>query len=871
MSPRLFRTLLAFLLLQMVVHYTSAAEYLKTAPPSWVLSVAIPTEVVAPSSQIVSGSHTLLHDRQIRVDGAGTSQFSHFATQALNEQGVASIANIEIAFDPAYQTLRLHDVLVHRRDQIQNRTASLRVDMLRREKDLDFAILDGRISAHIVLNDVQPGDIVEYAYTLYGRHPALGGRDAGMQQLAFGVPIEHQYLRLLLPADRRFQLAVKNDGPAPLRSVRDGHSEYVWSLRKVAAMPMEVDAPGWYVPYPVVQWSSFSNWQEVARWGEVLYRSPVQLDPEVERRVAAIVRANTANSDRLVEALRLTQREVRYFGVQIGVSSLKPAPPDEVLARGFGDCKGKTLLLLTLLRRMGIHADAALVSTQLTRGIDAFLPTHLVFDHVMVRAIVDGKTYWIDPTRATQGALLERLYQPDFGRALVLRTDTVDLSTMGDAPRTHSRRIVTAIDVRDGLEAPVRYTVSTSLSGALAEDLRLQLARDSAENMQTTYLNYYARYYPGIRVARALDISDDLAQNRITTTEHYEIADFWVRSTDGARRDAEVLVPEMIDALRRPATQTRFSPLPIPNNYDLDVTTDVALPDDWSIAHAQHEVSDAHFTFQREIRYADRRLTLHDRLRTHSDHVPPAQLVSYVSSLDRARDGISISLFHTNIGNLSFGDRMNWPLAMVALLSALALVLIARKLYRYDPPPPDFMPVADLQGVRGWLILLAIQLVSQPLRLIIQSASLVSAYSIQNWTALTQPGNPSYHALWAPILLFEVVANLTLIVSSLLAAVLFFKRRSSAPLVLIVTMWVNPTLVGIDMLLTSIVLPDGGAAEGLSTLAGAFFAASVWTAYLLMSKRVKSTFRQTLRADAGTPLTGAAASAVPTLPLRAGS
>ncbi|WP_232417965.1 DUF3857 domain-containing protein [Methyloversatilis thermotolerans] len=843
-----------------------AVDYVRTAPPSWVLPVAVPQDVQTPADQIVSGSHVLLHDRQIRMDGTSTSTYVHIATLALNEQGVASIANIEIGFDPVYQSLRLHDVRVHRKGQTQNRSASLRVEILRREKDLDLATLDGRVSAHIVLNDVRTGDVVEYAYTLSGRHPALGRHDAGMQQLAFGIPVEHQHLRLLLPSDRSFRWTVSNGGPAPVESMHDGQAEYVWSLRKVAAMPVESDAPGWFVPYPLVQWTSFSNWNDVARWGETLYRSPPQPGAAVEQRAARIAREYTGAADRLAESLRLAQRDVRYFGVQVGVSSLKPASPDEVLLRGFGDCKGKTLLLLTLLRRLGIQADAALVSTQLSRGIEGFLPSHLMFDHVLVRATIDGKTYWVDPTRATQLASLDRLYQPDFGRALVLRADTAGLTAMAGT-RMHSRRVVTAIDAREGLEAPVRYTVSTSVSGALAEDLRLQLARDSADNVQKNYLNYYARYYPGIRVVRAMEVSDDIAGNRITTTEHYEIADFWAQSAHGARREVDVIVPELIDFLRRPATQTRHSPLPLAPNFELDATTDIALPGDWSIAPEQHEVKDAHFTYRRDIRYGERRLTLHDRLWTHGDHVPPEQLVTYVASLDRARSATAYSLLHTNVSKLSLGDRMNWPIAMIALLSALALIFLARRLYRYDPPAPDFTPVPGLQGLRGWLILPAIHMLFQPLKLGIQIASIVDSYSIQNWNALTQPGSPTYHALWAPLLLYEILANLSLVTAWVLAAVLFFKRRSSAPRVIIVTVWLSPVLMTLDDMMVGIILPDKGQAVPPATIAGMFVGAAVWTAYLLMSDRVKSTFRTRLRADAVTPVIVADTPAVPDQPI----
>lgn len=847
-TPRTLISLLwAVIAFLLMAQSAAAATYQRGEAPSWVRTVAVPYEAQAPSSQVVSGSYMLLYDRQVRADGTRRADFYRFATRALNEQGVAAISSIEIAFDPAYQTLTLHEVRVIRGQQVQNRTPTMKVDILRREKGLDFATLDGRVSAHIVLDDIRVGDVLQYAYTIGGKHPTLGAHDAGLHQLAFGVPVERVFLRVLLPENRDFKLAVSNGGPAPQQSVQDGFIERVWSRDKVQAMQVEGDAPGWYVPFPIVQWSSFGDWQQVARWGEALYRTPAQASSAALRKARNIAAAHPRPADRLVEALRVAQRDVRYFGVQIGASSLRPAPPDEVLARGFGDCKGKTLLLLTLLRHLGIQAEAALVSTQFTQGIENFQPSHITFDHVLVRAVLDGKVYWLDPTRATQGATLDKLYQPDFGLALVLRGDTARPESMREPARVFARRVVTAIDSRAGLDAPVGYTVSTTVSGMLAEDLRFELSLNSPENIEKNYLNYYARYFPGIRVVRAMDVTDDVAQNRITTTEHYEIADFWTTTPDGLRRDAELLVPEVIESLRRPALLTRSAPMAISRNAELDVTTDVALPSDWSIRPDRQEVKDAHFTFQREVSYTDRRLTLHDLFRYDSDHVAPEQLASYVSSLDRARNAATYSLYHTDLSGLSVGDRMNWPIATIALIMAAALCILARRLYRYDPPPPAFMPVAGLSGISGWLVLVALQQILQPLRLGVGFSALIGTYSIQNWNMLTQPGADAYHVLWAPILLFELAANLTLIIGAVLSAVLFFQRRTSAPLFVVCFLWLVPALAITDTVVSGLVLPEGARENQMSQIVGALVGAAIWTAYFQVSKRVKSTFRRTLR------------------------
>ena len=56
-----------------------------------------------------------------------------------------------------------------------------------------------------------------------------------------------------------------------------------------------------------------------------------------------------------------------------------PASTDITWSRRFGDCKGKTTLLLALLHGLGVEAEPALVSTTLGDGLDQRLPRLDVF------------------------------------------------------------------------------------------------------------------------------------------------------------------------------------------------------------------------------------------------------------------------------------------------------------------------------------------------------------------------------------------------------------------------------------------------------------------------------------------------------------
>src|SRR3546814_13557358 len=92
-------------------------------------------------------------------------------------------------------------------------------------------------------------------------------------------------------------------------------------------------------------------------------------------------------------------RDVRYSYGGLGNGNLTPATAEETWQRRYGDCKGKTALLLALLARLGIEAEAVLANNSGgDDGLDGRLPNPGMFDHVIVRARIAGTTYWLDGT-----------------------------------------------------------------------------------------------------------------------------------------------------------------------------------------------------------------------------------------------------------------------------------------------------------------------------------------------------------------------------------------------------------------------------------------------------------------------------------------
>lgn len=840
-----------------------AAEYTIGAVPAWVL----PTKPgIAGANQVSGGSDGvayLLMDTQV-LAGEQRVRYRRLVTTALTAGGVGTAANIEIPFDPSYQKLVLHSINIVRDGRVISKLATAKIHVLQRETELEARIYDGTKTVNVFLDDVRVGDTIDYAYSRIGRNPVFEGRDFGSMPLQYSVPVARIHARLLVPLHHDVRMAWRHSAMKAVVSEHDGFRDHVWDVVDPPMLSVEKGAPAWYSPYAEVEWSEYPDWAAVARWAQPLYRVPDKLEPPLQALVERIAQSEPSPAGRMLAALRLVQGEVRYLGVEIGQNSHAPNPPALVFARRFGDCKDKTLLTLTLLQHLGIEAHAALVNTDLQRGVADQLPNPGAFDHVLVQARVDGKVWWIDPTRDTQKADLAALFQPDYGLALVVDSATQGLVAMKrPAPNAAGRKLRVTFDVRKGFDHPVRYTVETTTWGDAAESLRMSLSSTNRAEVQKNYLNFYANDYPHITVAAPLQIHDDEAGNRIVTTESYTIGEMAQPSGDGSGHVASIQMGDIVQVLRDPAVTIRKSPLQLAYPNDVSQRTEILLQEDWPTKLGSTTIEDPAFRFVQTEQRDGLHLIVTCHFQALTDEVPAKDMARYLANLARARKLVGYEFSWSSpaasgTGSPASGlDRMNWPITLLTLGMFGLFTWLAVRAYRYDPSPAN-EPDARWIGLGGWLLLLAVLLALRPVAFGYFVSQSLGATSVDTWSQLTTYGSSKYNALWAPFLLFELAANLAQWVLSVLLLVLFFKRRSSFPRIAVLALPAAVVLQAVDLWLSALLPGIESTPQDITKLVRDAVGAALWVAYLLCSRRVKATFVRRYRAAVPPPFPSAA-------------
>jgi transglutaminase-like putative cysteine protease len=629
--------------------------YKTAAAPDWVRPVSA-IHPAAATPQPTRGSVAyVLRDMQSRIDQHGKSMYFHSASKALDGGGVEKVANISINFDPSYQTLTLHAINVIRDGTVIPKLPGARVQVLQRETELDYLVYDGSMTASVLLDDIRIGDIVEYAFSVDGNNPVFQGKVTGRAELQWAVPVEHSFVRLLAPSGRPLHIAALNSTQQPVVREAGGYRDYVWEQRNIAALKVDRGAPDWFDPYASVQWTEYPDWASVVQWALPLYQPPRDPGAALQQEIARIGREQADAAGRVAAVLKMVQRDIRYLGIEVGPGSHAPTAPAKVYQRRFGDCKDKTLLTITMLRALGIDAVPALVNTSVAKEVASWAPAPTAFNHVLVRVRLDGKTYWLDPTRSLQQGELAHLYQPDYGYALVLEPGGQALSPMASGAGVP--KVVKAVfDLTAGIDQPVGYTVTTTVRGQGADNLRRQLANNK-HDMATQYQNFYARRYEQIRQDGALDIKDDTARNALTVVESYRIPRFWVLNKKGTRREASVELSEIDAPLKAPDDIGRNAPLRLDYPYEVNEETEVRLPERWNLKVSNTEVRDPAFEFSYKVSKGEdgKRLIISAHYKALRDHVEPGDMGQYAARLKQAREAVGYSLY-TAVGTAAADD-----------------------------------------------------------------------------------------------------------------------------------------------------------------------------------------------------------------------
>jgi len=414
-------------------------------------------------------------------------QFNHISQvlRILQPQAL-QIGNVAITWNPASGEPQVHSLKIRRGRRVIDVLEQASFEILRREDQLEQAKLDGLLTAVLQVPDLRVGDDLEIAYTVPLHDPTLRETSHGLLFLSDSTPSGRFRLELSWEDGQR-PFTQASDDFAPLLT-RDADRVRV-ELDNPAPIAPPKDAPPRYHWTRIIEFSDFENWRAVSRRFHELFAQASALSPDSSLREEAAYIADAHPGDRLAQAqaaLELVQQQVRYIYIGLNGGNFTPATAEETWTRRYGDCKGKTAMLLALLDALGIEAEAVLVNNSTNSdGLDQRLASPGHFDHVLVRATIEGEDYWLD---GTLPAVAEGSSEPFFPYdwVLPLSPGGSDLERRAFRPFALPQEMqVLEIDARAGFDAPARKVLTTIARGLPALQQHVALSSVTADQLET--------------------------------------------------------------------------------------------------------------------------------------------------------------------------------------------------------------------------------------------------------------------------------------------------------------------------------------------------------------------------------------------------
>ena len=300
------------------------------------------------------------------------------------------------------------------------------------------------------------------------------------------------------------------DGPAEGLEVVELERGVTVRGRDLAAVARPDLAAGGAASEPVLRyaWGEETSWQDVGRWYLDLIAGLPRDAATVRRLAAELTGEGQTPRQRLEAILAYLRRKVRYVAVEVGIGGYRPSAPEEVLARKWGDCKDKSLLLIDLLDEVGIEAHPALILLSADRRIDPEFPSASQFNHLIVAvpeggvALSDGDPVaggylFLDPTQEHGGArwLHPGVQDQD---ALVVTPEGGVLVRTPERPE-HERRVL-GVDVEVATDGTGRGRAGFKLEGSTAIRFIEQMVNAPPERTAEDALRILQALLPGARV-----------------------------------------------------------------------------------------------------------------------------------------------------------------------------------------------------------------------------------------------------------------------------------------------------------------------------------------------------------------------------------
>ncbi len=348
----------------------------------------------------------------------------------------------------------------------------------------------------IQLPRLDPGDVVELKYRIDDVTPRNEYADyfGEITYLQSDEPVQNAEYVLITPKQRKFYIDEQLQGLT--RSVKTSGDQRIYRFfaKRVPAIEPEMSMPPWPEVLGFVHVSTYKDVKELGRWYWGLVKDQFDLDDETRQLVRDITKDATTDLDKVKAVYGWVVKNTRYVALEFGIYGHKPRRCVQTVARGWGDCKDKATVIVSMLKELGIEASIVIVRTQLRGAFRSSIASLAPYDHAI--AYVPKFNLYLDGTAEYTGA--EELPRMDLlAQAIVVNHGDAEVVTL---PAPDPKKNVIARDIQASLDrgGDARVKIHYETRGVDASNWRRRYEAEATRRERLT--SHLGGEFPGFSI-----------------------------------------------------------------------------------------------------------------------------------------------------------------------------------------------------------------------------------------------------------------------------------------------------------------------------------------------------------------------------------
>lgn len=331
---------------------------------------------------------------------------SYVAVYINSDEAVRDYSQISISFNSFYEDISLEFANVRTPEGDMD---SIKADATQIQNPSDENFYQDRKDLLFSLPNVRKGSVIEFQYRYTdtkkivpnqwfdsfsmnwweGRAAGQGARSDAIANTELSITAPKQFLL--------FNNDLSNVGITYSRQEKNNQQILTWKGKNLPKIVLQDNMPRDERRSTQLRSSTMGSWQDIAKWANQLSAPHVVTDANLDKLINDISKKAVTPDEKVKAVYQTLQEKIRYVFAHVGRGGYEPHNAFEVLTNGYGDCKDQTILAVTMLRKLGIQADPALVITR-SRGIPDMKITSVSFDHMIVHipAQTGLQEIWMD-------------------------------------------------------------------------------------------------------------------------------------------------------------------------------------------------------------------------------------------------------------------------------------------------------------------------------------------------------------------------------------------------------------------------------------------------------------------------------------------